>query len=122
VSFIFSDGGLGADAPSESYGSIFGGIGKILEPLAVGGALAYGDYNKSQMQKRDLKSRKNELAAVLAQREKEAYLQSGVAKQKSITDQARSALRNQSVQIVAAGLVTVGVLGTVGYLLLRKRK
>lgn len=112
MSYVYSSRGMGE---GESWGSILGGFGSILEPLAVGGAMVYSDYAKTRIAKKETKARQAEVAAALEQRQREAELQAALS-------QVRAVAGSQTAQAVVAGGVLLGTLGLVGYLLTRKKK
>jgi hypothetical protein len=95
--------------------AIAGAIGSIVEPLALGGVMAYQTYATDKAQTRDLKARRVEAAQIAEIRAREAKLQAELAAQ-------MAPIRAEQFKLVAGGLALVGAVGLAGWLALKVRK
>jgi hypothetical protein len=110
--------GIGAGEVAAG-GGIIGGIGSVLgaivEPLALGGVMAYQTYATDKAQTRDLKARRVEAAQIAEIRAREAKLQAELATQ-------MAPIRAEQFKLVAGGLALVGAVGLAGWLAFKVRK
>jgi hypothetical protein len=115
MSYVYTGMGEGEAGGGDFFGGIIGGIGKIIEPLAIGGVMAYQTYADDRGQTRDLKAQRAMAAQVAEIRQREAGLSAELAT-------ALAPMRQERFKLIAGGAALLGAIGLAGFFVLKVKK